>query len=215
MDNNLIEQIYHQLLNYYGPQSWWPGDTPFEIMLGAILTQNTSWQNVERAIDNLRPYLEPEKIYDMQDAQLSKLIKPSGFYNVKTKRIKNFLEWFKHKNFSIEELKKMDVQRLRQELLLINGIGRETADSIILYAIEKPIFVIDAYTRRMFNRFGLSLPKEYDLIQDLFQKNINKDVYVFNEYHALIVKHSKDFCRAKPLCDECFLNSICNFYILR
>ncbi len=150
--NNKIQHIYSLLYNHYGAQNWWPGDTPFEIMLGAILTQNTSWANVEKAIINLKPYMDPKTIYEMDTDKLSSLIKPSGFFNIKAKRITNFLKWFYSKDFSLKKLKDMDTQQLRRELLSINGIGRETADSIILYAVEKPIFVIDAYTRRFFTR---------------------------------------------------------------
>lgn len=211
-DDKLIEDIYIKLLDYYGPQSWWPADSPFEVMLGAILTQNTNWNNVEKALDNLKPYMQPQIIYAMDMDKLKVLIKPSGFYNIKAKRIKNFLEWFKGYNFSLERLKQIDMYTLRRELLTISGIGKETADSILLYALNMPIFVIDAYTRRMFSRLGIAIPKKYDEVQRLFHTAIDENTDVYNEYHALIVCHSKRFCRKKPDCNGCFLKNICDFY---
>lgn len=214
MSNSIldIKEIYNKLHSYYGPQNWWPGDTDFEIMLGAILTQNTSWENVEKAITNLKPYLDPYTIYEMEDKYLSELIRPSGFFNIKTNRIKNFLSWYKRKNFSIDNLRSMDTEMLRDELLNIKGIGRETADSIILYAVGKTIFVIDAYTKRLLSRLGFSLPKEYDFIQGMFHRSLDFDTYIFNEYHALIVIHGKTYCKSKPKCNDCFFNSFCNYY---
>lgn len=207
-----IKDVHDKLFSYYGPQDWWPGDSDFEIMLGAILTQNTSWENVEKAINNLKPYLDPHTISLMDDVILAELIRPSGFFNVKTKRIKNFLSWYEEKDFSIESLKSMETHSLRQELLSINGIGRETADSIILYVVEKPIFVIDAYTKRLFSRLGFDLPSDYDSIQSLFHNSLDFDTYIFNEYHALIVKHCKIYCKSKPKCTNCLLKDFCNFY---
>ncbi|HHU63298.1 MAG TPA: endonuclease III domain-containing protein [Clostridiales bacterium] len=201
--------IYRKLYYRYGPQHWWPGDTPFEVMVGAILTQNTSWNNVEKAITNLKPYLKPQVLYNMEDKKLAQLIRPSGFFNIKTKRLKNFLKWFKKKDFSLETLKALDAYDIRKELLGIKGIGRETADSIILYALNIPIFVIDAYTKRMFNRLGFSLPDSYDDIQRFFQANLPKEVQLYNEYHALIVRHCKECCKKRPLCDVCCLKADC------
>jgi len=206
---NRIKDIYNKLYKYYGEQYWWPGDSPFEIVIGAILTQNISWENVEKAISNLKPFLEPEIIYDMGEEKLSELIRPSGFYNIKAKRIKNFLKWFKEKDFSFEQPEEQEIDELRRQLLCINGIGRETADSIILYALEKPIFVIDAYTRRMFKRLGFMIPDDYDEVRDMFENNLENDIKVFNEYHALIVRHSKEYCRKKSLCEVCCLRSSC------
>ncbi|QUH24441.1 endonuclease III domain-containing protein [Serpentinicella alkaliphila] len=207
-----LMEIYDKLFNYYGPQNWWPGDTDFEIMLGAILTQNTSWENVEKAILNLKPYLDPYSISKMDENILSVLIKPSGFFNVKTKRIKNFLGWYEQKGFSVNVLREMKTQDLRDELLSVNGIGRETADSIILYAVDKPIFVVDAYTKRLFERIGFEIPKDYDSIQELFHSSLETNTYLFNEYHALIVIHCKTFCKSIGRCENCFLNNCCNFY---
>jgi len=210
-----LKEIYELLYKHYGPQRWWPADTPFEIIIGAILTQNTAWENVEKAIANLKPYLKPQTIFKMEERILRELIRPSGFFNMKAKKIKNFLLWFKEKNFSIENLKKMDVLTLRSELLKINGIGKETADSIILYALEKPVFVIDAYTKRMFKRMGIIKSDSYDTIQRIFENSLKKELQLYNEYHALIVRHSKNFCRKIPLCDKCFLKNKCQTSVLK
>ncbi|OEH85298.1 endonuclease [Desulfuribacillus stibiiarsenatis] len=203
---SLIPSTYDRLLYHYGHLNWWPADSPFEVMVGAILTQNTSWQNVEKAIHNLRPYLKPEIIIAMEDSQLAELIRPSGFFTVKTRRLKNFLAWFLTHKFSIDVLQKMDIADLRHQLLSINGIGKETADSIILYAVNKPIFVIDAYSRRIFDRLGMDVPKDYDAFRELFENQLEVNHNIYNEYHALIVEHAKQFCRKKPLCSSCFFN---------
>ncbi len=206
---NRIESIYNRLLEYYGPQYWWPGDTPFEVIVGAILTQNTAWTNVEKAINNLKPFLEPGVLHGMETDRLAQLIRPSGFFNIKARRLKNFLDWFKRKDFCLKALEDYSVEELRKELLSINGIGRETADSIILYALEKPIFVIDAYTRRMFERLGFMVPDDYDDVRRMFEESLEEDTRIFNEYHALIVRHSKEYCTRKPLCGACFLRDCC------
>lgn len=227
-NKNLIKEIYQELYAFYGPQKWWPADTRFEMVVGAILTQNTAWENVEKAILNLKPYLKPEIIFNMDDNKLAELIRPSGYYNIKTKRIKYFLHWFKDKEFSFKNLMVMNTENLRNELLKINGIGRETADSIILYALDKPVFVIDAYTRRFAGRASLFEDTgpvrfentssarfvgnlDYDQLQRLFESNLERDAALFNEYHALIVRHSKNLCAKKPDCSRCFLNLICKF----
>lgn len=204
-----LREIYEKLYGFYGPQNWWPADTPFEVMMGAILTQNTAWENVMKALENLQPYLDPQTLAEMDPEKLKILIRPSGFYNIKTKRIRNFLTWFGEKGYSIQALKAMEGGVLREELLGINGIGHETADSILLYALEKPFFVIDAYTRRLFHRLGFVLPKDYDEIQRVFEASLESNIDLYNEYHGLIVQHSKEVCRKKPLCTQCFLVSEC------
>ena len=195
------------MYNHFGPLHWWPGETPFEIMVGAILTQNTSWVNVERAIENLKKegLLDPYKMFELPDERMKELIKPSGFFNVKTKRLKAFLEFFiREYNGDVEEMKKEDLSTLRKKLLSVNGIGKETADSILLYALDKPIFVVDAYTRRIFSRHGF-VPQdiEYDDLQRFFMKNLPQDVSLYNEYHAQIVLTGKNYCRKTPLCEKC------------
>ncbi|MGY4687007.1 endonuclease [Petrotoga sp. DB-2] len=210
---NRVYEIYKDLYDYYGPQHWWPADDWFEVTVGAILTQNTSWNNVEKSIENLkqRDLLEPEKLSKIEEDDLAQLIRSSGFYNLKSKRLKNFLEWLKKYNYDTDKIKNKSVTSLREELLSIKGIGKETADSILLYAFEMPVFVIDAYTKRMFSRLGLILSREYDEFQNFFEKNLTKDVQLYNEYHALIVKHSKVYCKKTPKCSNCFLKEKCSW----
>ncbi len=208
----MLREIYEKLLAYYGPQGWWPADDEFEVMVGAILTQNTNWSNVEKAISNLKPGLEPFRLLEMDTRELAEKIKPSGFFNIKAVRLKEFLNWYQKYSFSPEKLKKEDLHKLREELLEIRGIGRETADSILLYALGKPVFVVDAYTRRMFGRLGVSLPDDYDDIRNYFETALNQysdRVDLYKEYHALIVRHSKVYCRKKPDCANCFLQNTC------
>jgi len=203
--------IYQKLYRFFGPQYWWPGETPFEISVGAILTQNTNWGNVEKAINNLKKQnaLSAKAIHEMPVKKLSELIRPAGYFNIKAKRLKSFINFLMNDyNGSMKRMKKDDVHSLREKLLSVNGIGHETADSILLYAHEKPIFVIDAYTKRVLSRHSIMEHDEpYDKFQELFHSSLGKDVKLFNEYHALFVRAGKTFCkRKKPLCDECPLN---------
>ncbi len=204
--------IYETLYKAFGPQYWWPGETPFEIAVGAILTQNTNWGNVERAIDNLKNHktFSARGLHKMQNKRLALLIKPAGYFNVKTKRLKEFLNFLiNHYRGSMRRMKAEDTHRLREILLHINGIGPETADSILLYALEKPVFVIDAYTKRIMQRHGLvSERAAYHEMQDLFHENLPKDTKLFNEYHALFVKLGKDYCKTKPRCEGCPLEGV-------
>ncbi|PAV31610.1 endonuclease [Virgibacillus profundi] len=202
--------IYEKLFNHYGPQSWWPADTPFEMMIGSILVQNTNWRNVEKALVKLRPYLDPESIDFLPIEELAQLIRSSGFFNIKAKRIKAFIAWFKKYNFDIDRIKRKEKRELRNELLLINGIGMETADVMLLYAFDKPVFVVDAYARRIFYRLGHDMPASYDGFGKLVEKELPGDLVIFNESHALLVEHAKQLCRAKPICVECPLLSICD-----
>ena len=205
--------IYKRLYAYFGPQHWWPGDSAFEVMVGAILTQNTNWQNVEKAINNLKKHrlLELSKLHRLPEKKLASLIRPAGYYNIKAKRLKSFLR-FLSENYrgSLRKMSSLDKQELRAKLLTVHGVGPETADSILLYAIKKPVFVVDAYTRRIFSRHGLVSDKaDYHQIQKLFMQNLRNSVKLFNEYHALLVKLGKDFClKNKPKCDICPLNSL-------
>ncbi len=208
----VLTEMYHLLCKAFGPQRWWPGETPFEIAVGAILTQNTNWGNVEKAINNLKKQksLNAKTMHNMADKKLALLIKPAGYYNIKTKRLKNFLDFFtNHYKGSIEKMKTEDKEALREKLLNINGIGPETADSILLYALEKPIFVIDAYTKRVLKRHNVVSEKaDYYELQEIFHKNLPQDTTLFNEFHALFVKLGKDFCRTKPRCEACPLKGI-------
>lgn len=208
-----LDLIYQKLYSYFGPQRWWPGETPFEVIIGAILTQNTNWLNVEKAIGNLKKnkLLEPDKLYGLRDRKLALFIRPSGYYNIKAKRVKSFLKFFiKYYNGSVRKMSKGTVSSLRQQLLFVKGIGKETADSILLYALDKPIFVVDAYTKRIFSRHRFILESaNYDEIQNLFMNNLKSNVSLFNEYHALLVKLGKDFClKRKPKCEMCPLKKV-------
>lgn len=210
MSKNIIYRIYKRLFSYYGAQNWWPGEDPFEIAIGAILTQNTNWSNVEKAIKNLKDakLLNPKKLHEIPKTVLAELIRPAGYYNVKTDRLKSFVR-FLVTNFSgdMERMKIEDSLSLRKKLLSVHGIGPETADSILLYALNKPVFVIDAYTKRVLSRHGiLSYKATYDEYQRLFHKELDEDVSLFNEYHALIVRVGKDFCKSTPQCQKCPLN---------
>lgn len=203
-----LRKIYHKLYQTFGPQHWWPGKTPLEIAIGAILTQNTNWGNVEKAIDNLKKQnaLSARVIHKMPVRLLSELIRPTGYFNIKAKRLKSFIDFLMNDyHGSMKKMKNEDLYLLREKLLSINGIGPETADSIILYALKKPVFVIDAYTKRVISRHGImNHEKSYDEFQELFYSALEKDVKLFNEYHALFVRIGKTFCKKKkPLCELC------------
>ncbi len=207
-----ITEIYQLLYDTFGPQHWWPGETRFEIITGAILTQNTNWTNVEKAIKNLKAAdcLIPEKLHRLSYQQLAELIRPAGYYNVKAKRLKNFSDWlFENYNGDLAGLESIDTQRLRAELLAVKGIGFETADSILLYAFERPVFVVDAYTARIAARHGLIEPgTDYEQLRYLFESNLPQDTKLYNEYHALLVRLGKDFCRPNPKCPACPLEKL-------
>ena len=211
-----LKQVFDRLLKAYGPQHWWPGDTPFEVMVGAVLTQNTAWTNVERAIHNLRLYeaLNPQAILDAPHEQLAEWLRPSGYFNIKADRLKRYCEWYT-KEGEYPQLSTWETETLRKGLLSVKGVGPETADDILLYAFERPVFVIDAYTRRIFSRLDfISHDEGYETLRAFFEKGLvrNRDkVGLFNEYHALIVNHAKDYCRKKPVCENCCLNRLCHY----
>ncbi|MEE9302846.1 MAG: endonuclease III domain-containing protein [Thiotrichaceae bacterium] len=207
----MIGRAFTKLYKAYGDQHWWHADSTFEIMVGAILVQNTSWSNVELAIKQLKQHsaLTPSAIVTTSDEQLAEWIRSSGFFNVKTQRLKNFTQWYLDQG-GFAALDPLDTPDLREMLLLVKGIGKETADDILLYAFERSVFVIDAYTRRFFYRLGLINGDEpYDELQHLIELSLDRDVGLFNEYHALIVRHGKERCRKEPLCDGCPLDAIC------
>ena len=210
-----LRDIYRRLFDAYGPQHWWPGDSPFEIVVGAILTQATSWTNVATAIANLKraEILSPEALRDTPIDELATLIRPSGYFNVKARRLKAFINhlWDVH-NGSLSAMFSQEGQALRREMLSIYGIGEETADDILVYAASKPFFVIDAYTRRILERIGVGEgATTYNEYQQLFHDSLPADAKLFNEYHALLVRHGKDVCRPTPLCDRCCLREICSY----
>jgi len=206
-------QIYQILQSHYGHRNWWPADTPFEVVIGAILTQNTNWNNVETAITNLRhaDALTAAAILQLPREKLEQLIRSSGFFRQKAERLQLFCGYLqKHHHGSLERFLDREVNLVREELLEQRGIGPETADSILLYAGYHPSFVIDAYTLRLFQRLGVLTGKEkYLEIRALFMANLPSKVQLYNEYHALIVNHCKEFCRKRPLCDNCPCRDIC------
>ena len=217
MDNQALRQvllnIYHQLMARYGPQYWWPAPESFEIIVGAILTQSAAWGNVEKAIANLKSagVLSPSALRQLPLTELGRLIHPCGYYNAKALKLKSFAHWLgAHYNDNLSKLFAHDY--LRPQLLSVHGIGQETADSIILYAATKPIFVIDAYTRRIINRIGLApVSNSYSVYQALFMDNLPTDTRLFNEYHALLVRLAKEVCRRHSFCPQCCLNNFCQF----
>jgi len=204
---HVLELFYHRLFDAFGPQGWWPGRSPLEIVVGAILTQNTNWKNVEKAIVRLDTAggLDWGVLRDIPLAELAELIRPAGYYNVKAKRLKNFVAWlWEHYNGDLDRLRASPLEALRAELLSINGIGPETADSILLYALKFETFVVDAYTRRMLERHGLIGPgAKYEEMRSLFHAHVAADVDRYNEYHALIVALGKSNCRPSPKCAGC------------
>lgn len=212
MSRQLLIEIYDRLFERYGEQHWWPGQSQFEIVVGAILTQNTSWTNVEKAIANLRDAnaLTPQALRRLSHDALAALIRPAGYFNIKAQRLIHFLNWlFDEHEGNLENLQNLPLSVLREQLVAVKGIGPETADSICLYAFERPIFVVDAYTARVFGRHGLIEPGSgYEQIQDLSHSSLPKETQLFNEYHALLVRVGKEYCRPKPRCEDCPLEPL-------
>ncbi len=226
-------KIYSILLKHFGPQGWWPtiskknGECEYhknnynipqteqqklQVILGAILTQNTSWKNVEKSLINLHKnkLIDINKISNFPQEKLAEIIRSSGYHNQKSERLKIFCNHIIKYHNNVNNFLSQDLDKLRAELLSIKGIGPETADSIILYAGQKPVFVVDSYSKRIFSRLGFCKSNvSYEELQDLFHKNLRKDVQLFNEFHALLVEHAKVFCRKKPLCNDCPLSKIC------
>ncbi|MEX1081508.1 MAG: endonuclease III domain-containing protein [Halofilum sp. (in: g-proteobacteria)] len=203
--------IHDRLFAAYGAQGWWPADTPFEVIVGAVLTQNAAWKNVEYALENLRAAeaLDPEAIRALSDERLGELIRPSGYFNVKAQRLKAVCCHVLDAG-GVEGLADKPTAALRQDLLAVNGVGRETADDIVLYAFHRPVFVIDAYTRRIFSRLGAIDGREgYEELRGAFEKALGPKVEQFQEYHGLIVRHAKEACGARPACDRCCLRKRC------
>ena len=213
MANNTFYEIYEILLDHFGPQNWWPAETPFEMVIGAVLTQNTNWKNVDRALANLKKadLLSFEALRDLDLANLATSIKPAGYYNLKAKRLKNLLQMIEDEYAGeLRNLLEDDFYNARMMLLQVKGIGPETADAILLYAGGHPVFVVDAYTHRVFSRHNL-LEEEcsYEDVQERFMDNLPADSELFNEYHALIVKVAKAYCKKNaPLCEHCPLQGI-------
>jgi endonuclease-3 related protein len=207
-----LRRYYDALFAAHGPQHWWPGRSAFEIIVGAILTQNTSWRNVEIAIRNLRSekLLTPRAMEDVSFARLARLIRSSGYFRQKAKTLKCFVGFLRSGyGGSLNRMFRAPSAVLREELLAVHGIGPETADAILLYAGKQPVFVVDAYTRRMLERHGLAAPKQsYEEIRHLFEDRLPRDAALYNEFHALIVRTGKEYCRtSNPRCSECPLHS--------
>ncbi len=206
--------IFNQLYRHFGEQFWWPASSPFEVIVGAVLTQNTSWTNVEKAIKNLknRDLLTPDKISRFSLQKLEKLVYPTGFYRQKARRLKTVSKYLERRyRGGWEKFFSRPVDDLRKELLAIKGLGPETVDSILLYAGGRPVFVIDAYTKRLCRRLGINHADDYESLRSFFEKNLPAEVRLFNEFHALIVTLSKNYCRVKPVCKGCPLKKDCNF----
>jgi endonuclease-3 related protein len=208
---NQYQRIYDILNLHYGPQHWWPADSPFEVMIGAVLVQNTTWKNTSAAITSLKQagLMSPSAIYKTSNDYLASLIVSSGYFNIKAKRLRALCEWLVEHG-DIEQLKRLPLESIRKDLLTVHGIGPETADDILLYALDKPVFVIDAYTRRLFSRLGLvKHDAAYEELRTVFEQALEKDVSLYNQYHALIVVHGKNICMTRPLCQLCCLNEQC------
>ncbi|MEZ5541924.1 MAG: endonuclease [Pseudomonadota bacterium] len=206
-----LAEVYARLFAAFGPQHWWPAQSPFEVMVGAILTQNTAWQNVERAIANLRARdrLDAARISATRRDHLAAWLRPSGYFNIKAARLHNFCRWYLDSG-GYAALARHDTAALRAALLGVNGIGPETADDILLYAFTRPVFVIDAYTRRLLARLGLYRGDEpYEDLRLAIETVLGPDTDLYGEYHALIVRHAKQHCRVRPLCAGCVLRGAC------
>ncbi len=203
--------LYDVLFSAYGPQNWWPAETPFEVMIGAILTQNTAWTNVERAIAAMKAanLLDAARIVEADAALLAETIRPAGYFNVKARRLRHFCRFWLREG-GLEGLRNRPTERLRQQLLAVHGVGPETADDMLLYGFERPVFVIDAYTRRIGSRLGLlDGDAPYESLRKQFEEALPKDVELFGEYHALLVRHAKQACRTAPRCDACAMREAC------
>ena len=207
--SKLLRELYERLYQAFGPQGWWPGETPFEVALGAILTQNTNWNNVAKVMARLKAEdrLTAAALTALPEAELAELFRPAGYYNLKARRVKSFLTFFQEEYQGSLKLMMADsLEKLRPKLLSVKGVGPETADSILLYALEKPTFVVDAYTFRILNRHQLA-PEScaYEELRQLFMDHLPADVGLYQEYHALLVRLGKEGCRPRPLCSSCFL----------
>jgi endonuclease-3 related protein len=209
----MMISIYDRLLAAFGPQHWWPGEAPFEVIVGAVLVQNTAWKNVERAIANLREagVMQPRSLYELDEKDLAELIRPAGYFQVKARRLRNLLKLIVEKyDGSLEAMFRVDRTILRRELLGVNGIGPETADAVLLYAGGVPTFVVDTYTHRILARHGwIGYDADYHQLQQHFEASLPQDTALYNEYHALLVRLGKEFCRkTAPKCDTCPLASM-------
>jgi len=206
-------RVFDLLHEAYGPQQWWPGDSPFEVIVGAVLTQNTAWHNVAQAIANLKEagLLELRALLEAEPEGVKSLIVPAGYYNLKYQRLMNVLGYLASRGLDLQEYKRLPLAQAREGLLKVKGVGPETADSVLLYAFERPVFVVDAYTRRLFSRLGEGWMEKatYDEVQRFFMEALPQDTDLYNEFHALIVVHCRDICKKNPRCVGCYLFSLC------
>ena len=208
-DNRLV-RMYEILFEAYGPQHWWPGDTPWEICVGAVLTQNTNWENVTRAINNLKRQdaLCPHEILALPDSRVAAMIHPAGYYNLKTQRLKNVTKWWLENVVDDQLFPTLSLEDARESLLEVNGVGQETADSILLYCFNLPVFVIDSYTKRISSRhLGTDPEIKYEELQKLYTENLPENPTIYNEFHALLVHCAKHGCRKDACQPEC---PLCN-----
>lgn len=206
-----LNALYQRMRSLYGAQPWWPAETPFEIMVGAVLTQNAAWSNVEKAIARLKSAgtLSLDALLDSDHDTLADLIRPSGYFNIKAKRLRNLCEFLRAQG-GLEGLARQPLTEQREGLLGVNGVGPETADDILLYALDRPVFVIDTYTRRLLQRHELARGDEdYETLRAGFERALEPDTYLYQQYHALIVIHAKDICRKSPVCDRCAMVESC------
>jgi len=207
-----LDEVFTRLLDAYGPQHWWPGETPFEVMVGAVLVQNTAWKNVERAIDNLRrrELLSPRALYNVPLGELEELVRPAGYYRIKARRLRNLLAMVVERyDGDLDAMFATGVDALREELLRVNGVGPETADSILLYAGGLPVFVIDTYTHRVMARHGwIDFDTNYHELQEHFESSLERDAALYNEFHALLVRVGHRHCRKTPKCAGCPLEDL-------
>jgi len=206
-----FSEIYCILNETYGDLNWWPAESTFEMMCGAILTQNTAWSNVEKAMAGFEGKLSPEFIRSCALEELIEVIRPAGFFNQKAERLKRLAVWYGKYDDDDDKIGDISTSELRSELLALNGVGRETADSILVYGFERLSFVVDAYTRRLFSRLGYKLPDDYDDIRRMIEKETAADIKLYNQFHALIVEHCKRYCLKKPKCKECVFRESCLF----
>ena len=215
MKDNPVATIYEKLLAHYGELSWWPAETPYEVIVGAVLTQNTAWTNVEKAIANFGGELSPARVLETGHEELAGIIRPAGYYNQKAVYLKTVTEWLERYDFDVAAVRREPMDKLRTELLATKGVGPETADSILLYAFGLPTFVVDAYTVRLCSRYPLEAGKgykgnkSYEAVKSYFERSLPQDADAYNNLHAMIVKNGNQHCRKKPLCEECPLGSAC------
>jgi len=206
---NLLMTIYNHLHVRYGNLDWWPADSPYEVIVGAILTQNTNWGNVEKAIANFDGDITPERVLALDPEELKMIIRPAGFFNQKAVYLKAVTEWYARYDFDVANVQAKPLDIVRAELLAVRGIGNETADSILLYAFQFPTFVIDKYTQRFCQRYPIDAGKDYMSVKAYFETNLPRDEALFNNYHALLVINAKEHCSAKMNCAGCPLDIYC------